>query len=173
MQQVKSSFSYPFVHRLGDEAEGGTVAVAGSGVLDEDLTGVDTSFPLLAAGLYDMEIKEVSKVPNNAKTGDNLKIVVVTTKDALDVKGQRLNAGMKLTSYIGLSETPKYNQDDIKKNCAVFVQAVGCGITRINPLEQFAGKIVRAKITIRPAGPDKTGVQREAANDIKWVPAGN
>ena len=173
MKQLSHQFSYPFVHRLGDASEGTVETAPTAGVLDEDVSDVDTSFPLLSEGLYDMEIQEVTEESNKAKTGTNLKIVVVTTKDSVSPKGEALNRGMKLTSYIGLTETEKYNTDSIKRNVAGFVQAVGCGITKVKPFDQFKGKIVRVKVSIRPAGKDKTGVEREAANDLKWVPAGN
>jgi outer membrane protein assembly factor BamA len=143
----------------------GSVALPSSGVLDEDVSGVDTSYPLLSAGLYDFRIEEVSEEPNKAKTGTNLKIVVVTTKEAMSVKREALAPGLKLTQYIGLTPTEKYSTDAIKRNVAAFVQAVGSGIKSVRPFEQFKDKLVRAKVVINPAEG-----QYEASNGLKWVP---
>jgi len=155
----------PFILLMSDAAEGTLASAPGAGLLDDDLSDVDTSFPLLAEGVYDMVIKEVKLEENKAKTGNNVVIKVATTVPAKSVKGEHLNPGMVLTNYISTVEVPgKYDRDAIKRNLATFVQATGLG-GAINPMDRFKDKIVRCKVKVRP--PEG---QYEAANDIRFVP---
>jgi hypothetical protein len=162
----KHNLRNPFLLLSADAAEGAVLEVPSdvADLLSTDLGSVDTSFPLLKEGLYDMAIESCDIVDNKEKTGKNIKIVLRTTADAQSVKGEPLNAGMKLTTYIGLTETEKYGKEAIARNAAGFVQATR--FSKLGPIEQFKDEVVRVKVSIRPAKG-----QYEAANDVKWVPA--
>lgn len=118
-------------------------------ILDEDLSSVDTSMPILAADVYDLKIHEAKVAPNNEGTGQVLKLALKTTKDAQSKSGENINAGFPIFHNIGLSPTEKYTKDMIKKNVASFLEAVGAGMT-LNPVERLIGRNVRAKVTIQP-----------------------
>jgi hypothetical protein len=151
---------------LDDTAAEGALSVPGlDELLSTDMSKVDTSFPLIKEGLYDVVVDDISLVDNKAKTGKNIMIKLKTTAQTQDVKGNVMNPGMVLTTYIALAESEKYDKEAIKRNVATFVQSVGQGITQLAPLDQFKGKIVRVKVKVRP--PEG---QYEAANDVRFVP---
>lgn len=135
-------------------------------ILSVDLSGVDTSFPLLPAGLYDLVVDGVKVEPNKAGNGRNVVIALKTTTDTTSVKGEALNKGFPITTYISLTPAEKYNEASIKRGLALFQQA--CGIKgQFQPVSQYKDKIVRCKVTIRPAKGEF-----EESNSIKFVPPG-
>lgn len=120
-------------------------------ILDEDLSSVDTSMPLLTKAIYDMSIDDISLVENKAKTGQNLKIKIKTTTDAVSTRGEPIRSGWPLTTYISLVPTEEYTKDSINRALARFMKAVEGKATSINPISRFKGKIVRVSVDISPA----------------------
>lgn len=159
---MKSKTLWPRILLMAASAEGSIIE---GDVLDTDLGGVDTSFPLLKDGLYDMIVDSVVKERNKADDGDRLTIKVKTQQPAESQKGEALHPGFTLTAYIGITETEKYDKGAIKRSLATFRQAMGLKEGAFNPIEQYQGKVIRVKISTRPAKGEF-----EAANNVKFVP---
>lgn len=142
-----------------DEAGGGSF-------LDEDLSGVDTSMPLVKEGIYELKVDEIEKIPNKAEDGELLKFKFKTTSAMESVDGQPIAEGYTLFHQISITPTEKYTKDAIKRNVAAFVQAAGG--THLMPLEQWKGKIVQAKVKVQGERTNKeTGESYPPRNEIK------
>ena len=141
-----------------------TDGVDSSSILDEDLSGVDTSFPLLPDSVQTFEIISVEEVENNAKTGNNLVISMKTTKENLaQGTNDAIQAGFPCKTYIGLVPSKRYTPASIKKAAATFVQAVGT--TSLRPYTQYTGKMVDVKVGTNPAKGSYP-----PSNSFKFVP---
>ena len=138
--------------------------------LDEDLSTVDTSRPILREGLYDLAVvaavQDVSK--DGKKINLNVKLKTVRNEKTKDSPPQDVAAGFPLRKHtISLSETPEYTQDSIRKAVAEFVQ--GCNMQRLYPLSQFDGALVTAKVIVEPERRNKeTGELYPEGNKIKF-----
>jgi len=115
---------------------------------------VDTKFPVLVGALYDMVIAEPKVGRNAADTGDVLVVKLKTTAEARDKNGDVVNPGFPVYHRIGLTPTPEYDVEKIKKNVASLAQAAGLTNVTIrdiinNPM-QLDGIIVRCKVTVQP-----------------------
>lgn len=147
-------------HSTDGEGIGG----GGLSILEQDTSGVDTSYPLIPASLQDFEIIEVSVGQNSKQTGDNIIIKMKTTKDVRAAgSGDLIPAGFPVTTRISLTETDKLDTAGIKKNVAKFTQAIG--VKTVSPFEQCAGKLATVKVTIQPA---KDGFDEQ--NRFAFVP---
>ncbi len=142
--------------------------VPSSSILDEDMSGVDTSMPIIASPiLHAFDIAKVEEVANSTKTGTNLKITLKTSAVLQDTKGNQIQPGWPCYTYIGLTETPKYNKDAIKRSCATFVEAVLGVKEKLNPLSRFEGKRVMCKVGIGKA----TEEYPDPGNTFRFVKA--
>jgi hypothetical protein len=92
--------------------------------IDVDLTTVDTSYPVLAAGVYPFKVDTAIVKPNKANTGHLLELDCELLVDATDSKGKPIKAGYKMTHRCGLSPTDKYSLEDIAKNVATIQDAI-------------------------------------------------
>jgi hypothetical protein len=135
-------------------------------ILTEDLSGIDTNIPVLREGLYDLAIVKVTRDPSKDGTKENLNIQLKTTETASSTAGQIVQAGWSIFDCISISPTERYTIDQIKRNVAAFVQASGC--RTVEPVDQFTGKIVRAKVAAVPERKDpKTGQVYPPRNEVK------
>lgn len=136
-------------------------------ILNDDLSNVSTSMPLLTEGLYDLTIKDVKIEKTKDQTGEMLAISLATTAPATaQGTGEPLAPGFPIFDRIMITPTEKLSVESIKRRVAAFTQAVG--VRSVMPLEQFAGKVVRAKIVVDPERTDKTtGRTYEARNAVK------
>src|ERR1700679_4010636 len=133
-------------------------------LLDADLATVDTSFPVIKKGLYDLKIVETEVKENESKT---LMLTYEPLEPTVSDKGENLEAGTRVFDNINLAVTGKAKVSFIKQNVAAFVQALeapaGWTIRRLmtsNP--ELKGCIIKARVNIQPAGPDSKGVFRKA-----------
>lgn len=120
-------------------------------LLDTDVSGIDTSFPRIVAGLYELSIATAEKVANKAGTGENLKLTLKTTQPATDTSGSPVPAGFTITTYIALTETGKYTQQMIAKALASLMKSAGMSgspRTIIDNPALLVGKVVTAKVSI-------------------------
>jgi hypothetical protein len=134
-------------------------------ILDEDLSGVDTSIPLLKEGIYNLEIAEVKQQSTSDNAGQMLKIKFKTTEDSPSVTGDIVHAGFPV--YHNILTTPKGDMtaDMVRKNLAGFAQALG--VPRLTPLESLNGRVLKAKLRVRKERTDeKTGKTYAASNEI-------
>lgn len=135
--------------------------------LDVDLQNVDTSFPVLVAGNYDLRITSITREENSEKTGFNAVVVLETTESAKSTKDADVPRGYKLKQFLALQ--PKAGTTDPegwKKRIAAFMDAAmgttqGTRSNKFNS-EELVNKIVRAAVVVGVN--EKTGNQQ---NDIK------
>ena len=133
-------------------------------ILSANLTDVDISRPMLAAGVVDLVVSEMKVEPN--KTGDkqNLNIVFKTVNNERSVKGDTLNPGFTLFHTVSLTPTEKYTVDRIGQSLkSIRVAATGDTSGSFAPVDQYVGKVLTAKVYVEE---DKNGVY-PAQNRIK------
>lgn len=126
-------------------------------MLDTDVSSIDTSFPRITAGLYEMSVDKAESVPNKAQTGNNIRLTLKTVSPASDTNGNPVPAGFTLTNYIACTPTEKYTSAMIAKSVATFMKAAGLsGSPRSfidNPIVA-EGKILTVKVGIRKETPE-------------------
>src|SRR2546421_9854692 len=133
-------------------------------LLDLVLASVDTSFPVLQPGLYELVVKEASVEKTAAGDGEMLVVQLATTQPSRDVKGNTLNPGTVLFHRVGLKPTDKYDHLAIVKNVARVTQAMKPQVSMKadsifngfnSACKAFVGRLLTAKIETMPAGVDK------------------
>jgi hypothetical protein len=137
---------------------------ASLGALDVDLSSVDTSFPLLAEGMYDLEVKAMEQKKTKDEQGDMIVATFVTTREGRSTKGAPINPGFPIFYRLNLTPKGEMTEAMILRNLAKFREGVtGSKSGSFGPIEQYVGKVVRAKVVVRV---DKTGNFGDV-NDIK------
>ncbi len=134
-----------------------TTATSGS-FLDEDLSGVDTSMPVIKGPITtELEIIDVVEAESKDKTGMNLVIRCKTVKELPSTKNDRINPGFPLRKYIGLTPVvgrpgkQDYDAESIRRGLAQFLEAAEGRKGAVKPVERFKGMRIMAKVTISPA----------------------
>jgi hypothetical protein len=130
--------------------------------LDIDLNNVDTTMPIVPAGLRDLRIKSVDKVENKAKDGYNLKVVFETVDPVESLQGKELKPGFPLTRYFSLQPSKKEGSTwDFKVPLAQLLDAAyGTAMgDRPKISKDLEGKVVRAMVKVR----EEDGVK---SNDV-------
>ena len=139
-------------------------------LLDLDLGSIDTSFPVLKGGMYDLVIKKSEVGRNKNNDGDLWTVQLSTVKDSKGVKGDDIKAGATVFHRVGLTPTEKYDIEGILKNVARFTQAVKPAVAiKVSSFVQalqdggiqtmvklFEGRMVTAKLEALPEGVDKS-----------------
>jgi len=123
--------------------------------LDQDVGGIDTSFPLLSPGLYDMEITEASVGhKKDDPSREVLTIKFVTTLDSLDVKGEILHKGYPIFYRTGLTPTEDMPAKKVATNLARILKV--CGFkSGVSPRQltqdpkMVVGRVVRCKVKVQ------------------------
>ena len=132
-------------------------------IIDVDLTSVETSMPVLQAGLYDLRIASLTKEENKDKTGDNLKVKFLTVDPAVSTQGKDLAPGVPLFVYYPLQkkEGGKESNFDWKTNLAS-LQEAALGEKRVQfATAELIGLIVRATVKVEPyAGSDSNKIAK-------------
>lgn len=147
---------------ISDGSDGGSFE---DDILKENMSSVDTSFPVLPTSVQDFQILEVTKAANSKGTGNNLVISMKTTQENIDPRTKdTIQVGFPCKTYIGLTESEKYSRQQIKKAVATFCQAVG--VESVSPLDQFTAKIVTASVSMGKA----TAEYPNPGNQFRFVP---
>ncbi len=152
--------------------------------LNMSLNDMDTSIPLLATDTYDLRITKAevgeTKGANGAAKVPLLKLELVTQDPAKSVKDESLPAGQKVFTNIMLAPTGKSDWGMVGRNVAAFIQSAQFDLSPYgsNGMDQLRavptwhkmleGRTVRAKVSYVPEGPDKTGVHRQAKNEVAY-----
>lgn len=121
-------------------------------LLDTDVSSIDTSYPRIVAGLYELSISAAEKIRNKAETGDNLKVEFKTTQPATSTTGEPVPPGFTMSRYIGLTVTEKYSEDMIGKTIASLMKCfgvTGSPRTIIDTPAVLIGKIGPCKVSIK------------------------
>lgn len=129
-----------------------------------NLSSVQTSFPLLATGLYDLTVAEMKVEQQKApKVGNNIKIKLTTQNPSVDIDGKQVNPGFPMFDTISLTKSFKedgsINYDPAQK-LAAFKEAVtgskeGSFGAPAEWAELYVGKTVQARVTYSPTSVDK------------------
>jgi len=154
-----------------------------SNLLDLDLNSVDTSFPIIKAGIYDMTIKESTVSDNKAQDGKNWVIKLATTIPTTGIKGESFDIGQVVTTQLSLkTKSDKKTEDQMKeiivKNAARILQAIKPPVSGITGKDLFngdfevkckalQGRNVRVKLDALPERRDKdSGKTLSPSNDV-------
>lgn len=125
-------------------------------ILTSDLTTVDVSRPLLAAGVVELSVAEMKVEPNKDGSKQNLNITFKTVNNERSTKGDVLNPGMVIFHTISLTPTEKYTSDRIMQSLKMLRTAItGDKGGAFAPVDQYLGKTLSAKIFVDE---DKNGV---------------
>ena len=136
--------------------------------LDLDLNSIDTSMPLLAEGIYDLQVATVTQKTTAANL-PMLSLDLVTTAPAQAQDGAQLGAGVHVFHNLNIQPSGKATWEMVLKNIAQVTQSVGIATTYgelvANP-NMLLGKVARCKVVCVPAGVSKTGKAFKAKNEI-------
>lgn len=120
--------------------------------LDEDLSGVDTSMPVIRGPITaEVEIVEVTEEESKDKSGSNLVVKVKTVSELKSTKGDVISANFPMKKWIGLTPKGDYTVDSVKRSLAQFQEAVEGKKSSIKPLDRFKGMRAMVKIGVSPA----------------------
>jgi hypothetical protein len=152
-------------------------------LLDLDLNKVDTSFPVVKAGIYDVIIKEIAVVDNKAADAKNLELKLSTTTQVQGVKGESFDVGHVINYRLSLkTKTDKLSEDKmveiVYKGVAKLLQAVRPPVDGLKVRDIFdgslevkckalAGRQLRIKLDALPERRDKDTQKTLApSNDV-------
>lgn len=76
------------------------------------LSGVETDYPLLPAGDYELMVQESNAIPNKDNTAWQWKLGLVTTNPVTAIDGREMKTGTKLTHFIPLAAKPDSKDPD-------------------------------------------------------------
>lgn len=118
-----------------------------------DLSGVDTSRPVLPEQMHVLSLAKVDVTDNKAGTGKNLVVVFNTVNDSPDVTGAKIiSAGYPITKYYPLQQSENPKAPDFKADLARLQDAVeGSKQGERGPFNPFnyVGKLVMAKLKVK------------------------
>jgi len=85
----------------------------------EDLSQVDTSYPILLGGTYEFEIKGAEKKTSDKSGGDYLLFdCALLSSEATDIAGNPIQAGYRMRKMINLSPSEKQIAAKGEEQCA-------------------------------------------------------
>jgi len=136
-------------------------------LIDDDLTTVDTSMPLLQPGLYDLKIVKAALGDTKDHTAKQLKLELATTQPAVSEKGEDLSPGVRVFHRIMTTPKGEITMEQIKRRLGALVQAAGMprgtGYSNLDQwIKTLEGKLVACKVSIN-AGDE----QYDPSNEIK------
>lgn len=144
------------------------VETPSTSLLDEDLSSIDTSFPIVKEGIYDLELMTVEEVSTKDQQGSMVKIKFALTEDAQGVSGDVVNKGYPIFHQIVVTPKGGLTMEMVKKSLASVLQPMGMKSLRDLLTAGKQGKIVRVKLVVQPERKDKeTGKTYPARNEIK------
>jgi len=115
-------------------------------ILGTDLSSVESSFPILPGGMYEVTIAEMKTEANKAGTGSNLKMKYTLVNPATARDGKTVNAGFPLFDLISITKTEKY---DPTQRLAQFKEAAtGNKSGSFAPIEQYIGMTMAIQLSV-------------------------
>lgn len=142
--------------------------------LDTDLSSVDTSFPVIAAGqIVDFAVTGAEVMTNDSNT---LKLELTTTGSCQSTKGDSLPPGVKIFHTVNLKPTGKSNWDIVMRGAAQLIQGLKMTGVKIGDLSNdwakanLIGKTPRLRVGVEAEGTGKDGKWRPARNNVaEWI----
>jgi hypothetical protein len=115
-----------------------------------DLTTVQTTMPVLKAGLYEGTVAEAKVEKNKKDTGSNLNIKISLAHATTDENGKAVNAGFPVFDTISLVRTFQADGTTVKYEPMTKVAAFakGLGVSSIMPVESLVGKPITFRVKI-------------------------
>lgn len=128
---------------------------------DATTVAPEASRDVLPAGIYLAQVVESDIAPT--KTGGKM---LKLTHEVIDgaCKGRRVWGNINIQNPS--PEAERIGQAQLSSLC----HAVG--VMKLTDSAQLHMKPVRIRVTVTPAGPDKSGIHREARNEVKGYEAG-
>lgn len=139
-------------------------------LLDNDLTSVDPSYPLLPAGAYTMKVADIKIDKTKDNLGDMVVIKLQLDQQAKDVKGRTVFPGLVVTDRISLQTTPKYDVEQIQKRLKAFQLAFYSPSEcppKFAPVDQYLKRNLVVKLRVES---DETGQYDDSNRVAKYVP---
>lgn len=133
----------------------------------KSLKDIEIGRPVLAKGTYFVKVKSKKVEPNKTKTGQNLVIEFQVLNDELvNNDGNKVeNRGQCVyTRWISLVPTDKYDPNQAVKELAM-ASGRAADDERDFGVDDIA-EYMKIGLSVRAAGPDKTGTMRPASNDV-------
>jgi hypothetical protein len=130
---------------------------------NEDLSDIDTSFPLLREDVYECEFASATQEPS--KDGDKqfLHFVFKTAQPGKNPEGQNVSAGYTLHKRINLTESEDRDQAMIRRDIARIVKD-GFGARRVADLRPGDRVLIRVRNS-RERTEEKTGRTYSASSE--------
>lgn len=146
-------------------------------LLNMDLASVDTSYPLVEGGVYDVRVVSSDIVPmRDASKGRNWKLVVATTSPVREAgKPTTIEAGHQITTQAALNPTGKAKMQMVVQNVARIVQSAKLTGANMATIDQWhktiEGRVCRVRVEVERNRTDKvTGRVYPPANTIsEWL----
>src|SRR5690242_1642327 len=113
---------------------------------------------ILPPGDYKVTIVDSDVVPTKAGTGSMLVLHLQVTE------GPHADRALPVPDRIMLSHPNPQVVDIGQRKLSALCRAAG--VLNLTDSTQLHGRIVTAKIKVRPAGPDKSGIERDESNEI-------
>lgn len=141
--------------------------------LDCDLATIDVSMPLLADGVYDVQIAK-AEMKSTAAGGRMIHLDLVTTEPGQARNGSVLGAGVHVFNNVNAAPSGKATWDMVKQNLGALVQAAQlppgtAGLANIDAwVPTLVGKVVRVKVGYRAAGVGKNGKSFKEQNEVLY-----
>lgn len=140
-----------------------------------DTNSVDTSRPVLAETLADLEIASAEVAENSRKDGHNLVVTYKTTTELDSIKGTKVAPGFQLKSWNALQSKDKTTgepTEDWLRNIVQLLDAAhgtskeaGNRLSLKEGVAKLPGKIVRARITVEDSA--QTGLPVNAIRSVQ------
>jgi len=132
---------------------------------DTDTTDVDTSMPVLAAGLYDLSVNVLGQERNKRDDGYNLVVAFKTVDESTSTRDRVIKPGFTLKNWYPLQSVDKDTGEPTKRWLENICQLIDAalGTTQADRpslklgLEQSHGQTVRARIVVEH---DDNGIPR-------------
>lgn len=129
---------------------------------NDDMSSVDTSFPLLAPDTYEFTITNIELKTSQNTGGSYISMsLALSSEGALTPNGDPVGPGYPVTHMISTSTTEKMSEEDIKRNIAQFMDAVvgksarESGVHFDVTLESYKQQTLIAKTKNQPERVDK------------------
>lgn len=149
-------------------------------LLDMDLNTVETTLPMVQAGIYDLVVKESEVIePTDAQSPPVWKLTLATTTPLQSVPTngrppETIDPGHPLFTQTQLAPTGKATVKMVGQNVAQIIQSVKPPLPGVKLHEirqwhkQLEGRMVRCDVICQPAGVNpKTGKAYRAGNRIE------
>ena len=141
--------------------------------IGQDLTNVDTNFPILAVGMYDFSVVEITSKDTESGNGSMLNIKLALDENATDIKGNPINVGFPVYDRIFFPKAGAMSKEGKPldaassiKRLAMFQDDIGKRTAKFDT-ELYIGCKLTAKVKIRHDSTDQYPDTNEIGQYVK------